>query len=288
MPSPDLITGLRELAGRYDVLLCDVWGVIHNGRERFPAACEALVRWGAEVGPVVLISNSPRPSPDVVFQLRKLDVPEAAWSGLVTSGDVTRAELRTRAPARVWHVGAPRDRTLLEGIELERVGPEEADFVCVSGPEDDETETAETYRARLEVCAARGLTLVCANPDRVVQRGDRMITCGGALADLYEGLGGEVVMAGKPFPPIYAATLAEAERLLGRPLDHSRVLCVGDGLLTDVAGANRAGLPLLFVTEGIHAADMRAAEGGLDPDAARRFLADAGASADHLIAELAW
>ena len=288
MPPPEPIAGLHQLASRYDALLCDVWGVIHNGRESFPEACAALVRWGAEVGPVVLISNSPRPSHDVVPQLHALLVPGAAWSGFVTSGDVTREELSRRAPARMWHIGPPRDHVLVEGLALEAAGPEDADLVCVSGPYDDETETAEDYRSRLTIAASRGLPLVCANPDRVVQRGDRLITCGGALADLYESLGGEVVMAGKPFPPIYAAALAEADRLAGRTLDRSRVLCVGDGLLTDVMGANRAGLPLLFVTGGIHAADIAGAKGARDPSRAEAFLADAGARADHLAADLTW
>ena len=288
MPSPEATTGLGALAGRYDALLCDVWGVIHNGRESFPAACDALVRWGREVGPVVLISNSPRPSHDVKGQLRALGVPDAAWSGFVTSGDVTRHEIAARAPARVWHIGAPRDRVLLEGLPVERTGPEDADFVVCSGPEDDERETAEDYRARLQVCAARGLAMICANPDRVVQRGDRLIVCGGALADLYGTLGGEVVMAGKPFPPIYAETLAEADRLAGRTLDRGRVLCIGDGLQTDVAGANRAGLPLLFIAAGIHAADMRDVAGGLDARLAAAFLSAAGARADHVMGDLAW
>ena len=288
MPSPEPISGLGALAGRYDALLCDVWGVIHNGRESFPAACEALVRWGREVGPVVLISNSPRPHPAVIPQLQALGVPDEAWSGFVTSGDVTREEIAARSPARIWHIGAPRDRVLLEGLPVERVGPEEADFVVCSGPEDDERETPEDYGERLAVCAARGLTMICANPDRVVQRGDRMIVCGGALADLYETLGGEVVMAGKPFPPIYTATLAEADRLAGRALDRRRVLCIGDGLQTDVAGANRAGLPLLFVAAGIHAADVRGAAGELDAERAAAMLSTAQAHADHLIGDLAW
>ncbi len=288
MPAPEPIPGLGALAGRYDALLCDVWGVIHNGRESFPAACDALVRWGREVGPVVLISNSPRPSHDVVGQLRALGVPDAAWSGFVTSGDVTREEIAARAPARVWHIGAPRDRVLLEGLPVERTGPEDADFVVCSGPEHDERETAEDYRARLVVCAGRGLPMICANPDRVVQRGDRLIVCGGALADLYETLGGEVVMAGKPFPPIYAATLAEADRLAGRTLDRRRVLCIGDGLQTDVAGANRAGLPLLFVAAGIHAADLRDGAGDVDAQLAAALLSAAHARADQVIGDLAW
>ena len=196
--------------------------------------------------------------------------------------------MRGGGPARIWNIAPPRDGTLLAGLPLERVGPEEADFVVCSGPEDDERETAEDYRGRLEVCAARGLEMVCANPDRVVQRGERMIVCGGALADLYGALGGRVVMAGKPYPPIYAATLAEAERLAGRALERARVLAVGDGLLTDAPGANRAGLPLLFVAAGIHGAELLGPGGGLDPRRAGEVLAQAGARADHVIADLAW
>ncbi len=292
VPIPQPLPGLRALAGCCDALLCDVWGVIHNGERSFPEACDALVRWNAGVSPVVLVSNSPRPSHDVTPQLRALGVPDAAWGGFVTSGDVTREEIAARAPAGgrtpVWHMGAPRDHTLLEGLAVERVGPEEAAFVVCSGLADDERETAQDYRARLEICAARGLEMVCANPDRVVQRGERMIVCGGALADLYEALGGRVVMAGKPYPPIYDAALAQAGRLAGRPLGRDRVLAVGDGLPTDVVGANRAGLALLFVAAGIHAADVVGADGALDAGRAGRFLAEAGARADFVCGHLAW
>ena len=277
------IRGLSEIADRYDALLCDVWGVIHNGRESFPAACEALAAFARTRGPVVLISNAPRPSLDVVPQLRALGVPDAAWSGFVSSGDATRAELLARSPGRAWWIGPERERVLFDGVDLAFTGPAEADFVAVTGLVDDETEMPEDYRGELAVAADRGLVMVCANPDRVVQRGDRLAPCGGALADLYETLGGQVVMAGKPYPPIYAMTLAEADRLAGRLLDRARVLCVGDGLLTDAFGANRAGLPLLFCASGVHAAEVAAFPGG-----AAAFLSAAGAHADHLIDELVW
>ena len=288
VPTPQLIPGLSALAGRFDALLCDVWGVIHDGVERFPSACEALVRWNAEVSPVVLISNAPRPSVDVVPQLRALEVPASAWSGFVTSGDVTREAMAARGAACVWRIGPERDAPLFAGLSLQETGPEDADFIACSGLVDDERETAEDYRTRLGVAAARGLEMICANPDRVVQRGDRLIPCAGALADLYEGLGGRVTMAGKPFPPIYAAALSQAERAVGRPLDRSRVLAVGDGLLTDVMGAERAGLPLLFIATGIHAQDIVDAEGGLDAERAGRFLAEAGTQAAYVSGDLAW
>ena len=285
---PDAIPGLSAIADRYDTLLCDVWGVIHNGAARFDEACEALVRFGRERGPVVLISNAPRPHADVEPQLAALDVPREAWSGFVTSGDVTREELARRAPGPAWRIGPDRDAPLFEGLPLAFAGPGEAAFVACSGLVDDETETADDYREALSLAAGRGLPMICANPDRMVQRGDRLIPCAGALADLYAALGGEVVMAGKPHAPIYDRALAEAARLLGRPVDRARVLAVGDGLSTDVAGANAQGLPLLFIAAGVHAADLMDAHDALDPTRLAAVLAAAEARADHVMRDLAW
>jgi ribonucleotide monophosphatase NagD (HAD superfamily) len=155
MPAPTLVAGLSELADRYDVLLCDVWGVIHNGVERFPDACEALVRFGAERGPVILISNAPRPGGDVLPQLEQLRVPQAAYAALVTSGDATRAELERRLDQPVWAIGPPRDAPLYAGLPLRfATGPEDAAVICCTGLADDERETAEDYRATLETAAA--------------------------------------------------------------------------------------------------------------------------------------
>jgi HAD superfamily hydrolase (TIGR01459 family) len=206
-----LISGLSEVAAAYDALLCDVWGVIHNGRESFPDACEALVRFQRERGPVILVSNSPRPAGAVRGQLAALKVPASAWTGFVTSGDATRAELMTRAPGPVWAVGPARDSALYEGLNIDFVEtPHGAAFVCCTGPFDDEADQPEDYRARFEVCVAASLEFICANPDKVVRRGDKLIYCAGALADLYTALGGTVVMAGKPHAPIYRVALEEA------------------------------------------------------------------------------
>jgi HAD superfamily hydrolase (TIGR01459 family) len=277
MTTPALPASLHEIADGYDALLCDVWGVIHDGVRSFPAACAALERFGRERGPVVLISNSPRPSPDVVPQLRALGVPDAAWAGFVTSGDATRAALIEHAPGPVWALGPARDAVLYAGLDLAfAAGPDDAAFICCTGPVDDTRETPDDYRDALGRAAARDLLMVCANPDRVVQRGDQLIYCGGALADLYEALGGRVLMAGKPYAPIYALALSEAERRLGRPLDRARTLCIGDGLRTDVAGANREALDLLFVAAGIHAADALGPDGALDPSRTADLLADEG------------
>jgi HAD superfamily hydrolase (TIGR01459 family) len=283
-----IIHSLGEIADRYDVLLCDVWGVIHNGRESFPAACAAAARWRRERGPVILISNSPRPAGEVVPQLDELRAPREAWSALVTSGDATRALLAAHAPGPAWAIGPERDATLYEGLGLAFTGPQEAAFISCTGLVDDDTETPDDYRKALELAAARGLAMICANPDKVVQRGDRLVYCAGALADLYGGLGGEVAMAGKPHAPIYQTSLAEAERLLGRPVDPRRVLAVGDGLATDVAGANAQGLDILFVASGIHGREVAGADGELDAGRVEALLAGQALSAEYAAARLAW
>jgi HAD superfamily hydrolase (TIGR01459 family) len=282
-----VIEGLAQLADRYDVLLCDVWGVIHNGRESFPDACAALARWQRDVGPVVLISNSPRPSPDVIPQLDGLAVPRESWSSLVTSGDATRALLAERAPGPAWALGPDRDAPLYEGLGLQFAAPDAAAFISCTGPYDDEVETPEDYRDRFEACVARDLEMICANPDIVVQRGSRLIYCGGALAEFYASLGGRTIMAGKPWRPIYDLALDEAQRLLGRTLDKARVLAVGDGIATDVRGANKVGLDVLFVADGIHQAELSGAE-GLDPLAVQARLTADAAQAAYATANLTW
>ena len=283
-----LIGGLSALVGAYDVLLSDVWGVIHNGREAFPVPCAALARWRAEVGPVILISNSPRPHGPVATQLDGLGVPREAWSALITSGDATRGLLAERTPGPVYAIGPERDAPLYEGLGLAFTDLEHAAFISCTGPVDDDIETPEDYRGLLTRAAALQLPMICANPDKVVQRGDRLIYCGGALAELYETLGGQVIMAGKPHAPIYAASLARAEALLGRPLDPKRVLAIGDGVATDIAGANAQGLDALYVAGGIHAGETRGPAGGVDHAAVELLLAAGGAHAALAIDTLQW
>jgi HAD superfamily hydrolase (TIGR01459 family) len=286
--SPLIVPGLSALAGAYDALLCDVWGVLHNGVTSFPAAVDALSRFKIEGGASVLISNSPRPSQDVVSQLRSLGVPDTAWSAFVTSGDVTRALLAMKAGQTAWAIGPSRDDVIYEGLDLRFAGPSDADFISVTGLVDDEVETPDDYRTRLMTAAGRGLEMICANPDRRVQRGERLIFCGGALADLYETLGGRVTMAGKPFKPIYDASLAAAAACLKRPLSKSRVLAAGDGAVTDVLGAEAAGLDCLFIATGIHAADASDIAGAIHPEGVARVLAQAGTRARYASASLAW
>lgn len=274
--------GLSELAGQYDALLCDVWGVIHNGRESFPAALDALVRWRAEVGPVVLISNAPRPSLAIHSQLEHFKVPREAWTAFVTSGDATRALLHERAPGPCWSIGPARDAPLYDGLGLAFADAEDARFVCVTGPYDDTVETPEDYRARFEVAVDRGLEMICANPDRVVQRGDQLIYCGGALADLYEEMGGKVLMAGKPYRPIYDLALHEAG-----DVPEDRVLCIGDGVITDVKGAADHNLDCLFIAKGIHG-EAALRDGRLDAELVQGLLAEEDVTAKYAMSDLVW
>ncbi|HEY3949926.1 TIGR01459 family HAD-type hydrolase [Phenylobacterium sp.] len=293
MTSPKACGRFSEIANAYDALLCDVWGVIHNGAVSFPVACAALARYRAEVGPVVLISNSPRPHAQVIEQLDGLGVPREAWSEIVTSGDATRLLLAERAPGPAWMIGPERDLPLYDGLGVEFADQAHARFISVTGPYDDETEEPGDYRERFIEAVGRDLVMLCANPDIVVQRGERLIYCGGALAQLYESLGGRVLMAGKPYPIIYELSLVKAQAALaergGRgPLDKRRVLCIGDGLPTDIKGANAQGLDVLFVASGIHGAETVRADGTLNAAAVADLMRQQGVSATYAIADLVW
>ncbi len=288
MSSVRLLNGLGDVAADYDVLLCDIWGVIHDGVTADQAACAALARWAATRGPVVLISNSPRPAPEVVAQLDDLNVARAAWSDIITSGDATRALLAARAPGPAFRIGPDRDAPLYSGLGLDFSSVEDAAFIACTGPNDDEVETPEDYRKILTRAAERGLEMICANPDIVVQRGDRLIYCGGALAQLYETLGGTAIMAGKPHGPIYELVLDRARTLTAAPLAMARVLAIGDGLATDIAGANRAGLNVLFIAGGVHGGPDLFEGGRLSAAAVTRLLEDQGLHANFALPSLSW
>lgn len=247
------INTVREIASRYDVLLCDVWGVLHNGVESFASACEALADARRRGLTVILITNAPRPFPGVAVQMRGLGVPDGTYDRIVTSGDVTRA-LISAASNRVYFIGAERDLPLVEGLDVELTAAEDAGTVVCAGFFDDETETPNDYRVTLSRLAARNVPFICANPDLVVERGHKLVPCAGAIAKLYEDLGGETRIAGKPFPAIYRAAIAEARTLRGS-LDPARVLAIGDGMPTDVKGAQDFGLDLLYISAGIHGRD---------------------------------
>jgi HAD superfamily hydrolase (TIGR01459 family) len=253
-----LIDGLGVIADRYDAILCDLWGVLHDGRRAFPPACEALAAFRRRGGAVALISNAPRPNPPIREQAIRLGVSPDAFDAIVTSGDVTIGLIAERGAAPVHHIGPRRDLILVEAAAAQSgarpvlVGPEEANYVLCTGLFDDTVETPEDYAERLSALAARRLTLICANPDLVIHRGAELIYCAGALAQLYEALGGKTIYAGKPHAPIYDAALSAAGAALERPLQRSRVLAIGDAMRTDIAGAAGQGIDALFVAAGIH------------------------------------
>jgi HAD superfamily hydrolase (TIGR01459 family) len=284
---PPLIQHFSALAPDYDVLLCDVWGVVHNGLEAFPPSCDALMRVRAMGGTVVLITNSPRPSDQVGRQLGRLHVPAEAYDAIVSSGDVTRSVIEERCGQSLYHLGPERDRSVFGGLNVRFAPLESADYVVCTGLEDDDVETPDDYRDRLEHMLKRRLFMVCGNPDVVVERGRRLVYCAGALADLYATMGGEVLYAGKPYRPIYDMALKKAEAAAGKQTPLSRVLAVGDSVRTDLKGARALGVDFLFVTSGIHAEELGGRE---QPDAAalKGVFAAAGEMPKAVMRQLVW
>ncbi|RVC73818.1 TIGR01459 family HAD-type hydrolase [Mesorhizobium sp. M4A.F.Ca.ET.022.05.2.1] len=251
---PDIIGSLADLSGAYSAILCDVWGVVHNGEWHFPQAALALAAARAADVPIVLITNSPRRSADVVAQMNAIGVPTDAYDRIVTSGDVTR-DLIAEGPRKIFHIGPDRDFTLYDSLGVDLVEEFEASGVVCTGLFDDEVEKPSDYADLLRRLRARDLPFICANPDIVVERGERMIWCAGALARDYAQLGGRTLIAGKPYAPIYDVAMKEVAGLLGRPVERSRVLAIGDGLMTDIKGAADNGFDVLYVSGGIHARD---------------------------------
>jgi HAD superfamily hydrolase (TIGR01459 family) len=252
---PDFIEHFEPLAQRYDVLLCDVWGVIHNGVAAFAPACEALLRFRQKGGTAILITNAPRPGASVVRILDRLAVPREAYDAIASSGDTTRGIVESRRGQSVFHLGPERDKPIFSGLDVAFAPLETADYVVCSGLFDDTVETPESYRDMLAAMRARALFMVCANPDIVVERGDTLVYCAGALADAYAGLGGDVLYCGKPYAPIYQTALAAAKAARGAEVALARVLAIGDSVRTDLKGATALGLDSVFVTSALHAED---------------------------------
>jgi HAD superfamily hydrolase (TIGR01459 family) len=282
---PSFIERFSPLAPHYDVLLCDVWGVVHNGVAAFPEACDALARFRAGGGTVILVTNAPRPGQGVQRILDQFGAPREAYDAIMSSGDVTRSIIASRRGERVFHLGPQRDVPMFTGLDAQMSPLETADYVVCSGLFDDTTETPESYRGMLAAMRERALFMVCANPDIVVERGATLVYCAGAIAELYITLGGEVLFCGKPHAPIYEAALAKAAAVRGGATPHARVLAIGDSVRTDLTGAAAFGLDCLFVTAGIHAEelgnreapDRKALEGifaaaGVEPKAVTRRL----------------
>ena len=271
MAALHFVERLRDLVDGVEVVLSDIWGVVHNGLEAFPEACEALQAYRSSGGTVILITNAPRPADSVQRQLRKLGVADEAYDAIVSSGDLTRHYVAEHPGQKVFLIGSERHDTIHRGLDLTLSPLEQADYILCAGLFDDETETAEDYRAMMLKARERGLTLICANPDIVVERGDRLIYCAGAIAELYRELGGKVIFYGKPHRPIYERAVALAAEHGGHQIRLDRVLAIGDSVRTDLAGAHGFGIDCLFVTRGIHSEDFEGID-QLDPASVRELF----------------
>jgi HAD superfamily hydrolase (TIGR01459 family) len=279
------IDGLADLDGRFDALLCDIWGVVHNGGAVHPGVAEALTAVRRSGRPVVLVSNVPRASSTIPRTLLRRGLPDDAYDAIVTSGDATRQELARRSPGPVHRLGRETDTSLWEGLGLEFTGLGPARFLAMAGllpgqhPDD--------YGSVLRAAHVRDLELVCANPDLQVPDGAGLAWCAGSVAQRYAALGGRVVMSGKPEAAIYARARSVIDGVAGRSVAAARILAVGDGIGTDVRGANRSGLTCLFIATGLNGDTLLDATGAADPVLVQRALSAAGARADYVMTSLA-
>lgn len=275
---------LRDVVGGVQVVLSDIWGVVHNGLESFPEACAALHNYRLQGGVVILITNAPRPADSVQRQLRKLGVADETYDAIVSSGDLTRNFVADHPGKKLYWVGPERDSSIHRGLDPAMSDLDSADYIICTGLFDDETESAEDYRPTLMAALARKVPLICANPDIVVERGDRLIYCAGAIAELYRELGGEVVFYGKPHRPIYERAMALAAERRGAPAELRQVLAIGDSVRTDLTGAHNFGIDCLFVTRGIHSEEFAGID-QLDPASVKELF---GHPPKALIRELRW
>lgn len=288
-----LLAGIAEFTQAYEAIFCDVWGVLYDGAGPFSSAVDALRRYRARGGYVILITNASRPDAEVRGQLIEAGLPEDCFDDLVSAGELTLREIVARGDAACFHLGPSRDDGLFAaarermGRAVRRVPEDEADYVVCTGLYHEFVEKPEDYDPLLARLAKHGLEMLCANPDILVANGDRLVYCAGALAERYAALGGRVTMYGKPWPPIYDEAMARLGRARG-PLPRSRILAIGDGAFTDLAGAGRAGLDCLFVAGGVHAAELLAAAGSVDPEGLARLVARAGARPAALVREVFW
>ncbi len=285
---PELLNGLSGIAASYNALICDVWGVLHDGQTPFDGADTALCRFRAQGGKVLLLSNAPRPSHVVAARLAEIGIRADACDSILTSGDAARAMVEERGKQGQigYHVGPPKDRDLVAGLDALLGSLAQADYILFSGMYHDATETPDDYADAMDTWLARSLPLVCANPDRQVQFGDKVIYCAGAVAEVYEARGGEVIWLGKPYLPIYQRACAMLETLCGGPVS---ALAIGDGPKTDIPGAQTAGLDALFITGGLASALGHASALELDtPETIQTALDKENTRAAFAMRHLVW
>ena len=298
MSETPFLPGLSAIASSYEVVLCDIWGVVHNGRAHFAPACDALATFRRNGGVVVLVTNAPRPFPPILEQLKRLGVPDGTYDAVVTSGDVTLNFIEQRGNAPLHHIGPERDLSFFDilrdqtGLKPLLVSLDEADYVVCTGLFHDDRETPADYEPSFRKMLARRLDFISANPDLVVHVGSTELYCAGALAQRYEEMGGRVYQAGKPFAPIYERALELAAKQRGRSVDRKQVLAIGDALRTDIRGAVDQGFDALFVSHGIHRAELHPSPtkelGPFDHAAYKRAITAAGLTPRAVMQELRW
>ena len=291
---PRRILGLADLAPAYDLILCDVWGVVHNGVRHHRAAVEALQLFRRSGGTVILLTNAPAPRAQVVRRLESLHVPPDAYDDIATSGDVTISMIVAAGCPPLFNIGPAGEMALYK--EAARLGPRAPDLVAAAQAElaiciglDATGDAPQDYDGILRQLQARGLDLICANPDIVVEVGDELVYCAGAIAERYGAIGGTVVQAGKPFPPIYDRAIRLAADIRGAT-PRRRILAIGDAMHTDITGANNQGLDAMMVTGGIHRGLLhpQGHDSAIDTAVLARLLSDYGASPLVTMPMLAW
>ncbi len=275
--SSSILRSIETLASETDAWLVDIWGVMHNGVEPFAGAVEACRKFRNLGGTVLLLSNAPRPADAVAAQLERIGVSDEAWDSILSSGDASRMLIAAHKDKKLFHLGPERDLPLYDGLDAKLSDADEADVIVCSGLFDDTGETPDDYSQLLSGFAARGLPMICANPDIKVERGDRIIYCAGAIAAAYAQLGGSVTYAGKPYLPIYELAFGRINKLRGQVVDQTRLLAIGDGIKTDIKGAMDAGVRAVYVASGVHlAAGVELNAAAIDelfPDPAERPFA---------------
>jgi HAD superfamily hydrolase (TIGR01459 family) len=287
-PSVKIIEHFADIISPYDFIICDIWGVLHNGISAFPEAHIALSQARAQNKTVILLSNAPRPSHDVIPQLTRLGVPREAYDAIVTSGDITQNLLRERVNQQVFLLGPERDLTIFDGLEMQPVALEKADFVLCTGLFNDETETPDDYDPLLQKMLNLGLDMLCANPDLVVERGTNLIYCAGALAERYIQMGGKATLIGKPFEIAYEQTFAAFAELKGHQANKLKTIAIGDAIRTDIRGADQFSIASLFIAGGIHAHELMSEQRVLDASKADTFLHKQKHQPNFLTVNLSW
>lgn len=273
MNLPRFAPHLRDLVHDTDVLISDIWGVVHNGVTAFPEACDALRQFRRQGGTVVMLTNSPRPTPAVQEQLRGLRVPNDCYDDIVTSGDLSRHYIAAHPGQPLYQIGPDRDGPTFHGLDVNFAPLEKADYIVCTGLFDDQTETPEDYREILLAALRRKMPMICANPDLIVEHGQKMIYCAGAVAELYRELGGDVTFYGKPHLPAYQRAFKLAAARRGTSVPKQRMLAIGDSVRTDLAGANNFDISCVFVTRGIHSSDFTDMH-EIDTAASKRLFGD--------------